>query len=185
MHDQEVAGQIELLDQGELVLELRAHARRERVAVALARTQVGELVKKGGLALARWNRELGKAVAEIAEPEGAAFSHAAGRADPFGMIGEARRHFFAPLEGSLAVGEQQTPGGVESRLLAQTREGVEQRTVGRLCTADIAACDHGHSSGLRQRDGAARGGLRAAFEVARHVDPESLAAEHGLRAIES
>ena len=62
--DQEVAGELELLDEIELARDLRARAIVIR-PVALARADVGDLAQERRLRLAGRHRVVGKAVAEI------------------------------------------------------------------------------------------------------------------------
>ena len=65
MDDEEVAGQVELLDDGQLVLDLAPHSGRERRSVALARAAPRELAQAAGLGLARRERILGEVIAEV------------------------------------------------------------------------------------------------------------------------
>ena len=51
VHDQEVAGEVELLDDGELVLDLAPGLRGHRVAVALSCPVLGEDAQEGRLGL--------------------------------------------------------------------------------------------------------------------------------------
>ena len=62
--DQEVAGELELLDQIELARDLRPRAIVIR-PVALARADLGDLAQERRLRLARRHRIVGKAIAEI------------------------------------------------------------------------------------------------------------------------
>src|SRR5262249_56493179 len=71
--DQEVAGEIELLDERELVVELGADARRDR-APAPARALVGEVAQEAVRRLARRQRVVGEAIRQVGERERAALS---------------------------------------------------------------------------------------------------------------
>ncbi len=66
--DEEVAGEAELLDHRQLLAELRLGARRERTETG-PRMVPGDLPEIGGRRLARGEREVGEAVAEIGEGE--------------------------------------------------------------------------------------------------------------------
>ena len=69
--DQEVAGEVELLDEPELAGELLAHARRHG-AVSPARAGLDELPEVGDLGPAVGDRVVGEAIAQILEREAAA-----------------------------------------------------------------------------------------------------------------
>ncbi len=84
LDDQEIAGEIELLDHVELVGELLLGAEGGACAIAFAGTEARELAEAAHLGLARSERVLGKAVVEVLERELTAFGDRPGREDPVG-----------------------------------------------------------------------------------------------------
>src|SRR5262245_19845371 len=86
--DQEVPGEAELADDLELVLQLTSDSRRERSAIALASPLLrqGTQTRERRLSGREW--ELGEAVAEIVEREGASLGDAPRRSDGSGELAE-------------------------------------------------------------------------------------------------
>ena len=72
--------------------------------------------------VARGERELGEAVAEVAQREVAALGDGAGSVDPRRLVGKARRHLCGRLQIALAVAEQEPARCVERGLPAQAGE---------------------------------------------------------------
>ena len=93
MDNEAVAGQIELLDERELVLELRAYTRREWRAVAGTASAPGQVSEIGGLGFAGGDGVVGEAITEVLQAERATLGDLARRANPFGPIGETFGHF--------------------------------------------------------------------------------------------
>ena len=164
--DQEVAGQIELGDDGELVLELAAHAGREWAAVACPRTREAEPAQPGDLALASGDGIAGEAVAQVLEAEGAALRGLVGRAQPGGAVGEAPRHQRGRAKGALSVGEQPSSGFVEGGLVEETGKGVEQTPPLGARNPHVAPRDHGQPGALGEGDAEAALSLELAVEGA-------------------
>ena len=100
--DEEVAGELELLDEIELARDLRARAVVIR-PVALARADVGDLAQERALRFAGRHRVVGKAVAEIGHRVLQAIGELARARDRAGMIAEQRRHLGRRLQVALGV----------------------------------------------------------------------------------
>ena len=183
-HDQEVAGEVELLDHGQLVLELRAHALCHLRPVAPARARVREPAQQRGLRLAAFGGEGGEAVAEVREPEGAALGDGARGGHPGGAVGEARGRLGGAAQRALGVGQQQAPGAVERGVMAETREGVEQLLAGRLRGAHVAGGDDADAERLGLCDGAAGRGLQGAISRTRDREVGAVGAEDAEDVIE-
>jgi hypothetical protein len=178
LHDQEVAGEVELPDHGQLVLELAAGAVGQGVAVAAAGAGEGEPAQPGRLGLAGRRREDGEAVAEVGEPEGAALGHRAGGAQPVGAVGEEARHLGRRLQVPLGVGREAAAGAVERGLLAQAGQHVEQRAVrARACrTSLLATTGTPHASASAAARRAAASSRRSRWrETSTQVRPGSVA----------
>ena len=95
--DQEVAGEIELLDHRELFLDLRLRARRQRTE-ARARAVPRDLPQVRGRRLAGRQRVLGEAVAEIREREVEALRELGGVVERLRQVGEELGHLARVLE---------------------------------------------------------------------------------------
>ena len=182
--DEEVARQVELLDHGELALELGARPLGKGRAVALARAAEGQVPEERGLGLAAGNGELWKAVAEVPEGEGAALGDLGAGADPLGPVGEARGHLARPAQVPLGVGCEPASGAVEGGSKAQAGEGVEQAPTLGPRVRDVVGGDDGNPLRLRQGRRPAALGLGGAVEVAGDVDPQAPAPEGGEGAVE-
>ncbi len=87
--DQEVAGELELLDQVELLLDLRLGLGGQRPEAALGAVP-GDVAQVGGRRLARRQRVLGEAVAEVGEGEVEALGELGRGGDRLGEIREER-----------------------------------------------------------------------------------------------
>ena len=106
--DEEVAGEIELLDQIQLALELPRVPRLDR-PVALARARLGDLAEERGHRLSRRHRVLGKAVAEIRHRVDEPIGELARGRERFGHVGEELRHLRRRLQVALGVAAQPPP----------------------------------------------------------------------------
>jgi hypothetical protein len=124
--DEKVAGEVELADDGELVLELAAHSRSD-AAVTLSGAAVGQLAQVADGRLSRRQGIVGKTVAEVGEGELALFGDAFGVGDRVGQVAEEVRHCRRRFQVPLGVLQQQPSGGVERGLLANAGEHVEER----------------------------------------------------------
>jgi hypothetical protein len=174
VHDQEVAREVELLDHRQLVLELAARTRRDGRAVALARAVLGEDAQERRLGLARRDRKLREAVAQVRERERAPLGDRARGADPGGAVGEALRHLFPRVQMLLGVAGEQAPHAIEPGLLAQADERIGEHAPVGSGVADVAGGHDGNARGLGQVHGAAIAALLLAPAVPRHVDPQAL-----------
>src|SRR5262249_8105533 len=151
----------------------RAHARRQRIAVAAARALEREALEPALLGLARLDREAREAVAEVLEREGAALCERARRAQPGRAVGEARDRLAARAQVALLVGGEQAPRAVERGLRAQAGERVEHAAALGARVAHVAARGDRNARRLGERRGEARLGLGAALARARDVDREA------------
>ena len=177
-HDQEVAGEVELLDHAQFVLELALRALGKRMAVARARAVEGEAPQQRRLRLAVFGGEGGEAVAEVAHAEGAALGDLARRSEPRGAIGEAARPLRRCEQMALGVGREATSRGVEGDVVAQAGEGVEERAIRLARVAHVVGRDDRDAERLRDGRRPARFAFGAPVEMARDVDPHPPGSEH-------
>ena len=181
--DQEVAGEIELLDQIELARDLRAGAIGIRL-VAFARADAGDLAQKGRLRVAGRHGIRREAIAEIGHRELQPIGQLGGAADRVRHIGEQRRHVRRRLQIPLRV-RRQTPARVrEIGVVVHAREHVEERPVGGRREPDAAGRERRHPEGRRQVDEPLVVGVFVAPEMPLHLDVGRAAAEHADHAIE-
>ncbi len=110
-HDQEVAGEVELLDHAQLVLELAVRAFGKRMAVAHARAVEGETAQQRRLRLAVFGGEGGEAVAEVAHAEGAALGDWRVAASHAGRSAKRRAHSAGCEQMAFGVGREATARG--------------------------------------------------------------------------
>ena len=103
--DQEVAGEVELLDETELPVELLTHARRHG-AIPAAGAGGDELAEVGALRPSIGHRIGGEAIPEILEGEAAARGDLAGRGHGRRKVGEAAGHLGRGPEVALGVRRQ-------------------------------------------------------------------------------
>ena len=181
--DQEVAGQIELLDQIELARDLGPGAIVVR-PVALARADVGDLAQERRLRLPRRHRIVGEAVAEIGHRVVEPIGQLARRRDRVRQIGEELRHLRRRLQVALGVARQALPGAMDVGLVADAGEDVEQRPILRRGEADAVGREQRHVIRRGQRDERLVVGLLVALQVPLQLDVEAIAAEHADQAIE-
>jgi hypothetical protein len=147
--DQEIAGQIELVDQRQLALDLAARLVAVR-PVALAGPLIGNLTEKRHHRLAVADRVDGKAIAEVVHRVLEPLAERPRAGQRVGAIGEQLRHRLGRLEVSLGVARQQPSAGVERGLVTDAGEDVEQPAVGRLGEADAVGGDDRHAERRRQ-----------------------------------
>ena len=126
--DEEVAGEVELLDQVELFLDLRLRPRRQRPEAG-ARGVPGEVAQIGGRRLAGGQRVLGEAVAEVGQSEIELLGELEAGGQGLGKIGEQPGHLLGALQVPLAVGGEQPAGLVEGGVMADRRQHVVQRLI--------------------------------------------------------
>ena len=148
--DQEVAGEIELLDQIELARDLRARAVVKRT-IAIARADVGNLAEERHLRLPRRHRIVGEAIAEIGHRVSRRSASRACAATASGRSAKSSRHRLRRLQIALGVPRQPPAGACKRRLVPQAREHVEQRPLRRRGEAHAAGGDERHPERRRQR----------------------------------
>ena len=103
--DQEVAGEIETLDEIELARNLRAGAIVIR-PIPLARAEIGQLAEKRDVRLARRHRIVGKAIAEIGHRVVEPLAERLGRRQRRGQIAKQPRHLFGRLQIALGIARE-------------------------------------------------------------------------------
>ena len=180
--DEEVAGEVELGDDGQLVLELPAHAVGDRPPT-LARAGLRELAQVALRRLAGLQRIVGKAIGQVGERERTALGDAPAFADPCRRVAEERRHLFCRPEMTLGIRQQAASGLVDRRAEPDAGEDVEQRAVGRHGVSDVVGRDHGDVVRVGQVGESPRPACARAVAMVVHVDRESIG-EDTLEAIE-
>ena len=174
LDDQEVAREVELLDDLELVMDLPRDTGVGTISVAFADTDSSQLAKAAHLGLAGAQGVSGKAIVELFERELAAFRDDASLADPFGVIGEALHDLFAGLQMSLAIGREESPGTREGLALPKADQRIEESAIPGHRTTHVArrhdrdALGPGHLGRSTPHPG------DATVEPMRDVDCESL-----------
>jgi hypothetical protein len=129
--DQEVAGQIQPLDEIQLARDLRARAVVIR-PVPIPRAHLRDLPEKRRHRFARRHGVLGEAVAQIGHRVLEPIGQRTRGGNGVGAIGEERGHRVRRLQIPLGVAHQAAAGEIERGLVLQAREDVVQRTfVGR------------------------------------------------------
>ena len=148
--DQEVAGEIELLDQIQLALDLPRVARSSIRPVALARAGLRDLAQERRHRLARRHRVFRKAVAEIGHRVVEPLGQLAGGGERLRQIGEQPRHLRRRLEIALGVAGQPPPRLRQRGLVADAGEDVVERAIGRLGEADAVGGEDRHVERRRE-----------------------------------
>ena len=142
--DQEVAGEIELLDQIELAGDLRARLVVIR-PVSLARTHVRHVAQERRRGLAGRHRIFRESISEIRhrvfEPLGQRRACLRALRDDRKEL----RHRLGRLEISLGVSCQPSPRGIERGLMPHAGEHVEQRAIGGLREPHAVGRDDRHA----------------------------------------
>ena len=126
--DQEVAGEIELLDHRELLLDLGLGLRRQRTEAG-ARAVPGDLAQKRRRRLAGRQRIVGKSVAQVREREVEALRELARAVEGLRDVREELRHLGRALEVPLALGGEDPARAVERRVVADARHHVVELLV--------------------------------------------------------
>ena len=139
-HDEEIAGEIEFLDEGQLALDLLAGALVVG-DVAEAGALVGALAQETHHGLAFGDGIARELVAEVGEGEVEARCDLGGVGDGVGNVGEERGHFGGRFDAAFGVLLEQSAGFGERGLIADAGEDVEQfalrgRDVRRLVGGD-------------------------------------------------
>ena len=149
--DQEVAGELQLLDQIELARDLRARLVVIR-PVALARADVGDAAQKRHLRLAGRHRVVGEAIAQVRHRVLQAVGELARPRDGVWLIVEQRRDVGRRLEIALRVRREPPAGRREIGVMVDAGEDVEQRPLGVGGEAHAVGGDRRHA----ERAGEAR-----------------------------
>ena len=150
-HDQEVAGEIEFLDERQFAFDLRAGFVVIR-AIAIAGADVGDLAEERRFRVARRHRIPREAVAEILHRELEPVGQFARGGDGVRQILEEPRHLLRRLEIPLGVGDEPAAGLRQRRVLADAGEHVVQRPRLGRGEAHTVGGENRHAEGLGQRD---------------------------------
>ena len=144
--DQEVAGEIEFLDEVQLALDLAARAVVVG-AIALACPRLRDLPQERRHRFPRRHGVLGKAVAEIRHRVFDAVREVARAGQRVRQIREQPRHCFRRLEKTLRVARQPPPRLRQRRLVANAGEDVVERPRRRVREPHAVGGDHRHVEG--------------------------------------
>ena len=175
--DEEVAGEIETLDEIELARNLRAGPIVIRT-IALARAEVGQLAEKRAVRLARRHRIVGKAIAEIGHRVVEPLAERLGRGERRGQIAKQPRHLFGRLQIPLGIARELLPCLRERGLVVDAGEHVEQRPLGRIGEAHAVGRDNRHMKRAGDINQHPVVGLFVAQEMALNLDIHVAAPEH-------
>ena len=124
--DEEVPGEIELLDQIEFARDLPARLLRER-SIPPVRTRLGDPPQERDLRLAVGHRIVRKAVAQVREREVEAIGQRARVGHGLRQIAEERLHLLRRLQVALGVGRQAAARMLERGAMPDAREHVVER----------------------------------------------------------
>ena len=176
--DEEVAGEVQLADEGELPLDLPPRLLVVR-PVALARPRLRGLAEEGELRLPLRHGVVREAVAEVLEGERQPLGERLGVAEEIGPVGEERGHRLRRLEVALGVLGQEAPRGGERPLLADAGQHVEERPALRRGVAHAVRGDRAQAQRVGQVEEGLVRGLLLPPAVPLHVEedaagPESL-----------
>ncbi len=181
--DQEVAGQIEPLDQIELAHHLRAGV-IVKGPVAIARTDLGDLAQERHLGLAVGNRIFRKAIAEVVHAELQAIGQVARGVHRGRAICKQPRHLRRRLEVALGVGGETPAGSRKRHVLANRGQHVEQRPLFGRGKAHAAGGHERHAKRFRETHQRVVVVFLIAMQVALQLDKNIVAAEDADHAIE-
>ena len=123
--DQEVTGQIELLDHRQLLLDLRLRARRQRLE-ARPRAVPGHLPEVRSGSLAGRQRIFGEAVAQVRQREVEYFRELPRGVERPGQIGKEPRHLPRAFQMPLTLRREEPSRGVERRVVADRGQNIVQ-----------------------------------------------------------
>jgi len=181
--DEEVAGELELLDEIELARNLRAGAIVTR-AVAFARADVGNLPQERRLRLAGRHRIIGKAIAEIRHRVLQAVGELARPLHRVAAIAKQLRHLAGRLQIPLGIRRQPAAGLGDGRVMVNAREDVEQRPLDMRREPHAVGRDRRNAECRREADERLRVALLVAAQMTLQLDVHVGAAEHADEAIE-
>ena len=176
-----VTGELEPLDNSELVFELVAGAIVHRTAPSLARTRIGEYSQIAVRRFVRRNRIVGKAIAHVAELEIASLGNRARGGDGARNIAKQRTHLGRRFQMTLAVDPQRAARFFECGLEADAGQHVEQSTI-RTAVAYVVGRDHRDSRRTRERRELAIEAFLARIEMTLQIDVEIPVTENPSRA---
>ena len=149
--DEEVAGQIQLLDEIELTRDLRTCAIVVRT-VALARADLREAAQKRDLRLPGRHGIVGKPIAEIGHRVLEPIRQLARRINRLRQVAEERGHLRRRLQVALGVPREPASRRRERHAMMDAREDVEQRTLVRRCEPHAAGGKDRHVIGAGEID---------------------------------
>ena len=149
-HDEEVAGEIELLDQIEFTRDLPPRLLRQR-PVPPVRARLGDAAEERDLRFPLGHRVVGKAIAEIRQREIQTFGQHLGVGHRLRQIAEERLHLPGRLQVALGIGREPTPGMRERRAMPDAREHVVERPRLGRCEAHAIGREDRHAIRLGRR----------------------------------
>ncbi len=181
--DQEVAGEIELLDEIELAGDLRARLLVIR-AIAIARADFRHVAQERRRGLARRHGIDREAISQIRHRVLEPLGQRLRACERFGKIGEELRHHLGRLEISLGVSRQPSAGGIERGVMPHAGEHVEERAIGRRRAAHVVGGDDRHAKPAGELDQRRVLTFLVAQEMALQLDAHVAATEETDQAIE-
>ena len=180
--DQEVAGEVELLDQREFLLELRPGPGGQRPE-ALPRPLPGQFAEMGDRRFAVGHRVVREAVAEVGEGEVEFPGQFVRGVDGPGEIGEHAVHLLRRPQAALALASEAGAGVIDRHVVPDRGHQVVEGLVGGRGVTHAARGDDRHPEPVRQPDQ----GLVAVFlgpdAVARDLHVQA-AGENGVQPFE-
>src|SRR5262249_14632090 len=172
--DQEVAGELEPTDEAELVLELATDTVGDR-PVTLARAAICQRAEVGHRRLSCRQREVGEAVPQIGQREGAALGDPAALSDGLRHVAEEGDHLDGRLQVTLGIGEETPPCLIERRAEVDAGEDVEEWPSSGGGVTHVIGGDDRHAVSGGQVGEPAREPFSTALAVTRHADGEARA----------
>ena len=182
-HDQEVAGELELLDHVQLARDLRTGLVVVR-PIPIACAKVGHATQERRLCLTGRHRVLRKAIAQVGHRELQAIGQREGTRERLRLVREQHRHLLARFEIALGIRRQSTTGARQIGVVMDAGEHVEQRTFGRRGEPRSVGGEHRDTKRLGHGDERLVIRLLIAPEVALQFDVRALPAEQPDDAIE-
>ena len=147
--DQEVAGEIELLDEIELAGNLCA-----RLVVIgpipIARAHLRHVAEERGGGFARRHGIDRESISQIRHRVLEPLGQRRRSRERFGTIGKQLRHHLGRLEVALGISCQPSSRGIERRVVPHAGEHVEERTLGRRGAPHVVGGDDRHAKRARQ-----------------------------------
>ena len=174
--DEEVAGEIELLDEVQLALDLPPRAIVVR-PIPFACARLRDLPQERRHRLAARHGVIGKAIAEVRHRVLEPVGQLARPGDRFGDVGEQACHRVGRLEIALGIAREPPAGPLERRLVTDAGQHVVERTAGRVGEADTVGCDHRHVERGGQVAQRSVVGFFLAQQVPLQLDPRVRGAE--------